>query len=319
MKPNAIDDEREAAIAGRRRALGRPRQARRSGISIELHLVIACAGARMGVPAPEPPMKRPLRLLVSACTLLMALAFLQDRGEAAEVDLALVLAVDVSNSMDPDEQELQRQGFVEAFRSPLVHDAVRKGVLGRVAVTYMEWAGSTVQHVVVPWTEIEAAEDALGFADQLARAPIRRAPRTSISGGIDFSVRLLAQRQGEALRQVIDVSGDGANNQGRPVAQARDEAVAKGITINGLPLLLKRQSSSWDVENLDEHYRDCVIGGSGAFLIPVRERAQFAAAIRTKIVREIAGREPGLPIVPAQAQAASCQAGENPYWERWRN
>ena len=282
-------------------------------------LVIVRKGVRMGSSAPEPPMDRPLRLLVPALALLVGLILLPARGQAAEVDLALVLAVDISNSMDPDEQELQRQGFVEAFRSRLVHDAIRNGMLGRVVVTYMEWAGATNQHVVVPWTEIGAAEDALSFADQLARAPIRRAPRTSISGAIDFSVGLLAQRQGDALRQVIDVSGDGANNQGRTVTQARDEAVAKGITINGLPLMLKRPASVWDVETLDEHYRDCVIGGPGAFMIPVRERAQFAEAIKTKIIREIAGREPGLPIIPAQAQAANCLAAENPYWDRWRN
>jgi hypothetical protein len=128
----------------------------------------------------------------------------------------------------------------------------------------------------------------------------------------------LAQRQGEALRQVIDVSGDGANNQGRPVTQARDDALAKGITINGLPLLLKRSTgSSWDVENLDEHYRDCVIGGPGAFMIPVRERAQFAEAIKTKIIREIAGLVPEPSIVPVQAKMpTNCSAAENPYWDR---
>jgi hypothetical protein len=255
-----------------------------------------------------------------ALILLVGLILMPARGRAAEVDLALVLAVDISNSMDPDEQELQRLGFVEAFRSPLVHDAIRKGMLGRVAVTYMEWAGARVQYVVAPWTEIEAAEDALSFADQLARAPIRRGPRTSISGAIDFSVGLLAQRQGDAMRQVIDVSGDGANNQGRAVTEARDDAVAKGITINGLPLMLKRSTGAWDVENVDEHYRDCVIGGPGAFMIPVRHRAQFAEAIKTKIIREIAGRDTGLPIIPAQAQSATdCSAAENPYWDRWRN
>jgi hypothetical protein len=265
-------------------------------------------------------MDRRPRLFGIALVLLAGLILLPARGRTAEVDLALVLAVDISNSMDPDEQELQRLGFVEAFRSPLVHDAIRKGMLGRVAVTYMEWAGSTVQNVVVPWTEIEAAEDALSFADQLARAPIRRGPRTSISGAIDFSVGLLARWQGDAMRQVIDVSGDGANNQGRSVTAARDDAIAKGITVNGLPLMLKRSTSSWDVENLDEHYRDCVIGGPGAFMIPVRERAQFAGAIKTKIIREIASRDTRLPIIPAQAQTATnCYAAENPYWDRWRN
>jgi hypothetical protein len=262
-------------------------------------------------------MRHRLRLFASALALIAGL-LQPSLGQTGEVDLALVLAVDISNSMDPEEQELQRQGFVEAFRSPLVHDAIRNGMLGRVAVTYTEWAHSTIQHVVVPWTEIETAEDAMSFADRLASELIRRGPRTSISGAIDFSVGLLAQRQGEALRQVIDVSGDGANNQGRPVTQARDDALAKGITINGLPLLLKRSTgSSWDVENLDEHYRDCVIGGPGAFMIPVRERAQFAEAIKTKIIREIAGLVSEASIIPVQAKTATnCSAAENPYWDR---
>lgn len=257
-------------------------------------------------------------VLASVLIALTILVLRPECARATEVDLALVLAVDVSNSMDPEEQELQRQGFVEAFRSPLVHNAIRNGMLGRVVVTYMEWAHSTNRHVAVPWTEIEGPEDALSFADQLARAPIRRGPRTSISGAIDFSVGLLAQRAGDAMRQVIDVSGDGANNQGRTVTQARDEAVAKGITINGLPLLLKRaMGGSWDVENLDEHYRDCVIGGPGAFMIPVRERAQFAEAIKTKIIREIAGLAPEPSLTPVQASTpTNCAAAENPYWDR---
>ena len=135
-------------------------------------------------------MKQSLRLFASALALIAGL-LQPSLGQAREVDLALVLAVDISNSMDPEEQELQRQGFVEAFRSPLVHEAIRNGMLGRVAVTYMEWAHSTIQHVVVPWTEIETAEEAMSFADRLAGGIIRRSPRTSISGAIDFSVGLL--------------------------------------------------------------------------------------------------------------------------------
>jgi hypothetical protein len=261
-----------------------------------------------------------LRLAFAALVLAATLVGRPAPGAAAEVDLALVLAVDISNSMDPEEQQLQREGFVQAFRSPLVHDAIRSGMLGRIAVAYVEWAGVNNQQIVVPWTELEGAEDATSFSDRLAAAPIRRGPRTSISGAIDFSVNLLAQRKDEALRQVIDVSGDGANNQGRSVTQARDDAVAKGITINGLPLLLKRPTGSWDVEKLDEHYRDCVIGGPGAFMIPVRDRNQFAEAIKTKIIREIAGLPGDAFLIPAQAASpADCAAAENPYWDRWRN
>jgi hypothetical protein len=239
---------------------------------------------------------------------------------ATEVDLALVLAVDISNSMDPDEQELQRDGFVEAFRSALVHEAIKAGMLGRIAVAYVEWAGSSRQTLLVPWTIIEDSESAGGFADRLARAPTQRAPRTSISGAIDFSMRLLQGSAVEPLRQVIDISGDGANNEGRAVTQARDEALARGITINGLPIMLNRARGYWDVENLDIYYRDCVIGGSGAFMVPVRERQQFAQAIKTKIIREIAGLDDGPKPVPIQAEApTNCGAGGMRDWDRMRN
>jgi Protein of unknown function (DUF1194) len=231
-----------------------------------------------------------------------------------EVDLALVLAVDVSRSMDPEEQELQREGFVEAFRSAVVHEAIRSGMLGRIAVTYMEWSGASDQKVIVPWTVVEGPEGAVEFAERLARTPIGRIFQTSISGAIDFSVSLLNQSRVQALRQVIDISGDGPNSSGRMVTFARDDAVLKGITINGLPIMLKRPTGFGDIENLDLYYRDCVIGGPGAFLVPVRERQHFAEAIKTKIIREIA-RVPSEPYVQ-RAQANSpmdCTTRGNPY------
>jgi Protein of unknown function (DUF1194) len=229
-----------------------------------------------------------------------------------EVDLALVLAVDVSLSMEPDEQELQRQGFVEAFRSSEVHDAIGKGMLGRIAVTYVEWAGAGYQQVVVPWTVLEQPVDGQAFAARLAQMPIQRYGYTSVSGAIDFSLRQLRESGVAPVRQVIDISGDGANNQGRIVTAARDEAVAQGITINGLPIMLKRPSGAWDIDNLDLYFRDCVIGGPGAFMIPVREKAQFAQAIRTKVVREIAAKPQARSLLqPAQAdERANCLAGE---------
>lgn len=227
-----------------------------------------------------------------AAALLMVLGFWAQAARPAvaesEVDLALVLAVDVSLSMDPEEQQLQRQGFVEAFRSPLVHEAIARGTLGRIAVVYMEWSGIGQQAVVMPWAVLGDPEAAAEFAARLDRAPIARIMSTSVSGAIDFSVRLLEQSGVEPLRKVIDVSGDGPNNQGRLVTVARDEAVAKGITINGLPIMLKRPTGFGDMEHLDLYFRDCVIGGPGAFMVPVREREQFAQAIRTKIIREIA-------------------------------
>jgi hypothetical protein len=239
----------------------------------------------------------------------------------SEVDLALVIAVDISFSMDPEEQALQRGGFVEAFRSPIVHDAIRRGTLGRIAVTYGEWAANFEQRVIVPWTVIDNPESAMAFAGSLAAQPTRRGPRTSVSGAIDFGVRLLDESGLAATRRVIDISGDGANNQGRPVTAARDEAVAQGITINGLPIMLKRANSYWDVAELDVYYRDCVIGGSGAFLVPIREREQFVEAIKTKIILEIAGLVPPEPLVKrAQASGglSTCMAGES-LRERWGN
>src|ERR687897_148298 len=235
-----------------------------------------------------------------------------DARSEAEVDLALVLAVDVSLSMEPDEQDLQRQGFIEALRSPEVHQAIHKGMLGRIAVTYVEWAGAWHQEVIVPWSVIEQPADGLRFADRLSQSPTNRVGYTSISGAIDFSLRQLRESGVQSARQVIDISGDGANNQGRTVTLARDEALAQGITINGLPLMLKRPDSIWDIDNLDLYYRDCVIGGPGAFMIPVREKQQFAQAIRTKIVREIAAQpHPHVLVQPAQAEASvNCLVGE---------
>jgi hypothetical protein len=229
-----------------------------------------------------------------------------------EVDLALVLAVDVSFSMEKDEQELQRQGFVAAFQAPAVHNAIRNGVLGRIAVVYVEWAGASFHEVLVPWTLIEQPSDAVGFATRLAQSSSRRVGYTSISGAIDYSVGQLRLSGVQSVRQVIDISGDGANNQGRTVTLARDEALAQGITINGLPIMLKPPIGPWDVEDLDLYFRDCVIGGAGAFMIPVREKHQFVEAIKSKIIREIAAHpQPQALVQPAQAQAsANCLAGE---------
>lgn len=225
------------------------------------------------------------RKLHGAFAALVGLWLLSSAARAeTEVDVALVLAVDVSRSMDPDEQELQRQGFMEAFRSTHVHEAIRDGMAGRIIVTYVEWSGSDYQTVVVPWTIVDSPESALKFAEGLGSSRIGRMQRTSISGAIDFSVKLLANTGVEAIRKVIDISGDGPNSSGRGVVEARDDAVAKGITINGLPIMLKRPSGFGDMENLDLYYRSCVIGGEGAFIVPVRERQQFADVIRDKLV-----------------------------------
>jgi hypothetical protein len=239
-----------------------------------------------------------------------------------EVDLALVIAVDISYSMDPDELTLQRQGFAEAFRSPVVHEAIRSGMLGRIAVIYMEWAGVWDQLVMVPWTVIEDPQSANAFADRVAAVPVRRAQRTSISGAIDTGMKLLARSGVDATRRVIDISGDGANNQGRPVTAARDEAVAQGVTINGLPLMLKRPGYL-DIPDLDNYYHDCVIGGSGHFMEPVRSRQQFQQAIRTKIIREVADLAPPEPLIRLAQSGGEkrydCLIGETQWRERMGN
>jgi hypothetical protein len=258
-----------------------------------------------------------LAALVIGAGLLVAPGFADAQ---TEVDVALVVAVDISYSMDPDEQALQREGFAEAFRSPLVHEAIRGGMLGRIAVTYMEWAGAYDQRVIIPWTLLDNPESVMAFADRIAKVPLRRAQRTSIAGAIDFGVKLLDESGFEAARRVIDVSGDGPNNQGRFVTVARDEAVAKGITINGLPIML-RKPGYLDVGNLDLYFKDCVIGGSGAFLVPVREREQFPQTIKTKILLEIAGLTPPEPLI-RQIQTTprqDCAIGENQWRDRMGN
>jgi hypothetical protein len=249
------------------------------------------------------------------------------RGVATEkpgmpVDVELVLGVDISYSMDPEEQALQREGYIKALTSREFLQALRQGMHGKIAVTYFEWAGYSDQRVVVPWRLVEGPESADAFAGEIAAAPYRRAARTSISGAINFGSSLFETSGYRGVRRVIDISGDGANNNGQLVTTSRDEAVSKGITINGLPIMLKRPNTfTMDIENLDVYYEDCVIGGPGAFIIPIHNREQFKEATRTKLVLEIAGREPERRVIPAQARnpRISCMIGEQMWRERWGN
>jgi hypothetical protein len=255
-----------------------------------------------------------LKILAASALVGLSLLAAPARAET-EVDVALVLAVDISYSMDQEEQVLQRQGFIEALRSPVVHEAIRRGMLGRIAVTYAEWAGTWDQRVVVPWTVIDSPEAANAFADKLMEEPTRRATRTSISGAIDMGVRLIRESGVTAARQVIDISGDGPNNQGRSVTEARDEAVAQGITINGLPIMLKAPGYL-DIADLDTYFRACVIGGTGAFVVPARDKEQFPNAIKTKIMLEVSGLTPPEPLIRhANAETPpDCRSGET----QWR-
>jgi hypothetical protein len=237
-----------------------------------------------------------------------------------QVDVELVLAVDVSYSMDSDEQALQREGYALALTSKEFMQAMREGANGKIAITYMEWAGQFDQRVVVPWRLIEGPESADAVAAEISAAPYRRASRTSISGGLRFAKTLFDNSGYQGLRRVIDVSGDGANNSGPLVAPTRDEVLAAGITINGLPIMLNRANpGTMDIKNLDLYYEDCVIGGPGAFVVPIREREKFVEAIRTKLVFEVAGRQPEPRIMPASAHAPRipCTIGETMWQERW--
>ena len=167
-----------------------------------------------------------------------------DRSPSAiPVDVELVLAVDISYSMDPEEQALQREGYITGLTSREFLQALRSGMNGKVAVTYFEWAGPYDQKIVVPWRMIDGPESADAFANEIARAPYRRASRTSISGALNFGKPLFDGSGYRGIRRVIDVSGDGANNSGPFVTLMRDDVVAAGITINGLPIMLKRPNS----------------------------------------------------------------------------
>jgi Protein of unknown function (DUF1194) len=238
----------------------------------------------------------------------------------ADVDVELVLAVDVSYSMDPDEQALQREGYVAALTSPEFLDALRHGMHGRIALTYFEWAGASDQKIVLPWRLIDGPASAQAVADEIARAPYRRAYRTSISGALTFAAPLFGTGGFRGVRRVIDVSGDGANNQGKLVVPTREEVLAQGITINGLPIMLKRPSAATlDIEDLDIYYEDCVIGGPGSFVIPIKERDKFKEATRAKLLLEVAGVMPTVPVMRASAAQPriSCTIGERLWEQRW--
>jgi hypothetical protein len=241
------------------------------------------------------------------------------------VDVALVIAVDISLSMDPGEQALQRDGYVEAFRHPDLLATIENGLFQRIAVTYVEWGSSVDQSVVLPWTVVEDEASAEAVAAQLAATDIRRSRSTSISAAIDLAVGLFALKEVEAVRRVIDVSGDGPNNDGRPVLDARADALALGITINGLPVMLRPMGfSPWSIPELDAYYSDCVIGGPASFVLPVRDPADFKDAIRQKLLLEIAAAPTGIQAASytsAQADSGTsdCLIGERLRRQMWQD
>ena len=237
-----------------------------------------------------------MRSAVSAGVLL-ALLLVSGAARAQNTDLLLVLAADVSRSIDQGEFELQRKGYAAALSDPRVLAAIRGGTNGSIAVCFVEWSGAGEQLVVADWTVIRDGEDAGGLSAAILAAPRSFIGRTSISGAIDFAMVRLAAAKPHSTRRVIDISGDGTNNSGRPVAEARDQALAAGVTINGLAIINDRPNPGYAFHTqppggLPEWYRQNVIGGSGAFLRVVEDFHSFADAMTNKLINEIAAGTP---------------------------
>ena len=271
-----------------------------------------------------------LRVLTVAITVLLALAPSARPATAQQaVDLELVLAVDISLSMDFDELRVQRDGYVAALRDPDLHRLMLDGPHRRIAVAYFEWAGRSVQKEILPWTLVDSPEAALAVAHILEKAPISRERMTSISGALDYAADLFASSPFKGTRRVVDISGDGPNNNGRMVTLARDELIAKGIVINGLPIMMKQGGTVFDIKNLDIYYEDCVTGGPDSFVINIRSLEEMQPAIRRKLAMEVAGlmppREPrvmrtGFSLAQDKAEKTQsridCTIGEQ-LWRRY--
>jgi len=239
---------------------------------------------------------RTILTLIFLCLALVPTATLA----AEQVDLLLVLAVDVSRSIDAGKFQLQREGYAAGLSNPRVLDAIRSGRNGRIGVIFLEWSGVGNQKVVIDWTMIGDADAAKSFGDRLLEAQRSFADRTSISGGIEFAMAQLALAPYESARRTIDVSGDGTNNSGRDVTALRDEAVSKGITINGLPIL-SENPMSWNPDHtnppggLENYYRNNVIGGPGAFVMVAKNFNTFGEAIISKMIAEVSQAHQPLP------------------------
>ena len=238
-----------------------------------------------------------LRMLRSWLVLLALVSTAPMVQAAEQVDLLLVLAADVSRSVDQPKFQLQRQGYAAAIADKRVLEAITAGRHRRIAVCFVEWSGVSSQRLVIDWTLIDGADAAQKFGDQLLELPRSFAERTSISGGIDFAMGVLARSPYQAARRTIDVSGDGTNNSGRDVTFARDEALAAGVTINGLVILSERPLA-WNPEHtnppggLPNYFRNNVIGGPGAFVMVAEDFNTFGQAIVKKLIAEIAEAQP---------------------------
>ena len=250
-------------------------------------------------------------MLLAAIAMLLNLTAIGETKIAADdpgvaVDLELVLAVDISGSMDLEEAQIQRAGYVEALMHPEFLAAIREGYHGRIAISYFEWGGTIGKNSWLPWSVIETDDDAVGFAQLIKKRPFASLRGTSLSTAIAYGSTLFDGNGYAGVRRVIDISGDGPNNYGAPVTPARDAATALGIVVNGLAIMV-RPSAAYGP--LDQYYADCVIGGPGAFVVSVQEPEDFATAIRRKLVLEVSGRQPPARLLPA-ASGTDCMIGE---------
>src|SRR6202163_2701599 len=244
----------------------------------------------------------------------------ESKDNSPSVDIELVIAVDVSYSMDLDELAVQREGYAQAIVSKEFLQAMKTGPNRKVAVTYFEWSASSDQKIIIPWRVIDGPETADAVAAEIMKTPVRRGSRTSISGAIDFAMPLFDENPYRGLRRVLDISGDGPNNTGAPVTGARDAALKRGITINGLPIMVENSSYSvMNIDNLDLYYEDCVIGGPGSFAVSIKHRNEFKEAIRTKLILEVAGQTAERRIVPVvqSDSRVPCLIGEK-IWQQYQ-
>lgn len=256
---------------------------------------------------------RPERAVISLiciwCFLLWTAA--PAKADETPVDLELVLAVDVSFSISRGEQDIQRRGYANAFVNPDLVRAVTSGHHGRIAVTYLEWAGPASQYQVVPWTVIDGPSSARAFARTLREAPIRRGGETSISQALITAAGFFPYSSSPYVRRVIDISGDGPNNSGGGVVDAKRAVLARGITINGLPLIKSAGEPGSGID-MERYYRDCIIGGPGAFALPVASWKTFERTITRKLVTEVAGVSSmeAKVYLAAAGEKTDCLAGE---------
>jgi hypothetical protein len=245
-----------------------------------------------------------------------------ENNNTEAVDVELVLAVDVSFSMDKEKLALRREGYAQAIVSKEFLQALKAGPNGRLAITYFEWAASDYQKVIVPWQVIDGPEAAAAVAAEITKSPVLLRSRTSISGAIGFAMSQFDKNPYRGTRRVIDISGDGPNNSGDAVVGARDAALAKGITINGLPIMLDEPPRpQMDIDHLDHYYEDCVTGGPGSFVMTIKDRSKFREAIRNMLVLEVKGVASERPnSSPTEKEKRiSCSIGEEMHQRVWGN